>query len=68
VTLEEKKLKKHLKCYYGYVKLSWALNCSWEQSTSVKAFCKPPPSSLVLKVFKMPHWELEPFPKNNIYF
>jgi hypothetical protein len=22
VTLEEKKLKKHLKCYYGYVKLS----------------------------------------------
>jgi hypothetical protein len=49
VALYEKTSKKQLKCYFDYVNLSWAIDSSWEHSTSVKAFCIPLPSSLVLK-------------------
>lgn len=42
-------IKKNLKCYFDYINLSWAIDSSWEDSTSVKVFYIPPPSFLVFK-------------------
>jgi hypothetical protein len=58
---------KHLEWYSRYVESSWVLECSWEHSKNLKAFCIPPPRFIVLNVpLNVPLNFLQTFFKHHV--